>query len=111
MIETSMVCCTVGCAAGSAGAKCGVLGWPQRILHVVEQHHTWNSTVSSFWRVRVGFVHARSRGVFDGGRRTNVRQNLDWDHAASMANGTFPQRAAREPLIAITGSFCERETG
>jgi hypothetical protein len=31
-----------------------------------------------------------------------VRQSLDRDHAASMANGTFPQRAAREPLISIT---------
>src|SRR5260370_15341740 len=111
MIETSMVCCTVGCAAGSAGAKCGALGWPQRILHVVEQHHTWNSTVSSFWRVRGGFVHARSRGVFYGGRRTNVMQNLGSDHAASMANGTFPQRAAREPLISITVIFWWRELG
>jgi hypothetical protein len=32
----------------------------------------------------------------------NLRQRLDRDHAASMTNGTFPERAAREPLVSIT---------
>ena len=31
-----------------------------------------------------------------------MRQGLDRDHAASMTNGTFPERAAREPLVSIT---------
>ena len=31
-----------------------------------------------------------------------MRQSLDRDHAASMTNGTFPKRAAGEPLVSIT---------
>src|SRR5712691_1987680 len=38
----------------------------------------------------------------DGRRRTNLGQNRNRDHAASMANGTFPQRTTREPFISIT---------
>src|ERR1019366_2488883 len=38
----------------------------------------------------------------DGRRTTNLGQNRNRDHAASMANGTFPQRAAREPLVSVT---------